>query len=109
MSILTKREVWRRPEPAHPKRSTSLTYAERVNTAAALRFLRLRFGTWQALAEALGVKHETAASYACRPKCIGPGMVLRIASVAGVRVDDVLSGAFPAPGTCPTCGRSGPT
>jgi hypothetical protein len=32
-------------------------------------------------------------------------MAVRVARLAGVGVDDVLSGRYPAAGTCPMCGH----
>jgi hypothetical protein len=39
---------------------------------------------------------------------VSASMVVRVAKIAEVGVDDVLAGKYPVPGTCPHCGR-GPT
>ena len=77
-----------------------MTPEEQTNVRAALRFLRARFGGWLVLARTLGVSKSTAK----RPNP-GPVLAFRVARLAGVGVDAVLSGAFPAPGTCPNCGH----
>ena len=38
-------------------------------------------------------------------RAASPMVAFRVARFAGVGVDDVLTGAFPPPGTCPHCGR----
>ena len=50
-----------------------------------------------------GALHEFNRRSLYRPAT--PTMAFRIAKLAGVGVDDVLAGRFPAPGTCPQCGH----
>jgi hypothetical protein len=72
---------------------------------AALRFLRLRCGSWSALAPALHFDASTLAGVASGRKIVSGTMAIRIAKFAKVGVDDVLTGKFPAVGTCPHCGH----
>ncbi len=81
-------------------KAPQMTPEEQTNVRAALRFLRARFGGWLALARTLGVSRSTA-----KRADPGPVLAFRVARLAGVGVDAVLSGAFPSPGTCPNCGH----
>lgn len=72
---------------------------------AALAFLRARYGTWLAVADAMGLKLATVVYAAKRGKGVSAGVALRTARAAGVPAEDLLSGAFPKPGVCPHCGR----
>ena len=57
------------------------------------------------MAEALGVG-EDALSRACWGKTRpGAGLALRAAKLAGVPLEDVITGRFPVEGACPACGR----
>ena len=81
-----------------------LTAAEQTNVRTALKFLRLRCGTWAVLSKALRLGESSLANLA-KGKAIGPLVAFRVARLAKVGVDDVLTGRFPAPGTCPHCGH----
>jgi hypothetical protein len=76
-----------------------------AHVKAALAFLRARYGGWQAVADAMGLKVATVLYAHGRGKNVTAGVALRAARAAAVPVEDVLSGAFPKPGTCPHCGR----
>lgn len=92
--------------PAWPPRRGQrgdLTTEEQAHVKVALRFLRIQHGTWAVLAKALRYKVKTMADG--RPA--SARLVLRVARVAGVSVDDVLCGRWPPPGACPHCGRTG--
>lgn len=71
----------------------------------ALRFLRLRCGTWAPLAKALGFQPETLPKVANGHKPVSATLVIRIARFAKIGVDELLAGKFPAAGTCPHCGN----
>jgi hypothetical protein len=106
MTILTKPEVWRKARPAtSTRRSSDLTPEEQQNAKRALRFMRTKLGGVRPLALALKASHKTVSHACCRKGHPGAGMVIRLARVAGVSVEDVLSGAWPA-NACPHCGRS---
>src|SRR5580693_7008916 len=106
MPILTKREVWRKPRPANEtRRSYDLTPAEQENVRVALRFLATRFGDFAKLAKAMGAHRETVQRPARRAAPVTAGIALRAARVAGVPLEELLSGAWPKAGACPHCGR----
>lgn len=86
-------------------RKGDLTAQEQSNVRAALRFLRTRSGGYVPLSKAIGMQEKTMQPMARR---VPPsaGLAVRLARLAGVPVDDVLCGRYPAPGTCPHCGRS---
>lgn len=106
MTILTERRSWSRHRPQNEtKRSSDLTPTEQANVRAALSFLRVRFGTMRKLAEAMKAQ-KTTVSFALNPKrAVTAGIALRVARVAGVPLEEVLTGRWPALGACPHCGR----
>lgn len=110
MAILRVKQTWKKQrEPkarAGTERVDSLSPEERANVIAALKVLRVRFGTWQAVADALKVTHKSVENAVSSKQKPSAGLAIRTARAAGVPVDDVLSGAFPKPGACPMCGRS---
>lgn len=69
--------------------------------------MRKRLGSANKLAVALKIARQivdkTCADYK-RTKATA-AMAIRIARLAGVPIEDVLTGTFPAPGVCPHCGR----
>jgi hypothetical protein len=106
MAILVRRQEWRKPRPANEtRRSTDLTPAEQENTRVALRFLAKRFGDTAKLAKAMGAHRETVQRPMRMASHVTAGIALRAARVAGVPLEDVLSGAWPKAGACPHCGR----
>jgi hypothetical protein len=78
---------------------SDLTAEEAKNARTAIRFLKARCGIAN-LAKALRVDRSTL-NYPPSPTT-----VFRIAKLAGVGVDDVLTGKFPPAGTCPHCGHA---
>jgi hypothetical protein len=105
MTILTERKVWRRDRPINrTKRSTDLTTEEQESVRRALRFLRVRFGGWPRLAQAIDASWATLRDRAYG-RTVSGGLALRIARAAGVPLEDVVSGAWPPAGACPHCGR----
>ena len=82
---------------------SDLTAEEQKNVRAALRFLRARCGGWRPVAKALRYSRATL------QRASGPVLAFRIARIAGVSVDDVLSGKFPPAGVCPHCGQRAET
>jgi hypothetical protein len=83
---------------------TDLTTAEQGNVRTALRFLRARCGTWANVAKVLRFKQTTLANV-MGGRAVSPTLAFRVARFAKVSMEDVLTGRFPAPGTCPHCGR----
>jgi hypothetical protein len=110
MATLTHAKVWRRtrqtPAPA-TSNANYLTVDEKANVRRAVKVLRTRLGSATALAEAMGVTSGVIQRACSSRGKVTAGLAIRAARVAGVPVDDVLTGAFPAPGACPHCGRLG--
>ena len=88
-------------------RTPDLTPDEIVNVKRALRVLKVRHESIAALAAVLGVNEETLRNATVRQRKPSVGLALRAARLAGVPLEDVLSGAWPKVGSCPHCGRSG--
>ena len=82
-----------------------LSADEQANVRTALRFLRTRCGTWASLAKVLGFAVVTLENSANGHATISAALVFRVARFAKVGIDDLLSGKYPAPGTCPHCGH----
>jgi hypothetical protein len=103
--ILTAREVWTKPKPADPERtSLTLTAEEAKSVRAGLHWLRLRHGGWVPLGKVLRVKVKTLQNYGTN-RAPSAAVAIRAARLAGIGVDDLLTGRWPG-GACPHCGRS---
>ena len=85
-----------------------LTQEEQDRVRVAIRFLRIRFGKAMLLAKALGFRASTIRRVLEGRDMVSPTMVIRVARLAQVGLDDVLAGRYPAKGTCPHCGRGDP-
>jgi hypothetical protein len=85
-------------------KTNDLTAQEQTHVRTALRFLRTRCGGWKPLAKVLHYQERSLARMT-RGRVVGPIVAFRVARLAGVTVDDVLTGRFPSPGTCPHCGH----
>jgi nicotinate-nucleotide pyrophosphorylase len=85
---------------------SDLTTQEQMHVRTALKFLRSRCGTWATTAKVLNLGESTLSDVAAGRKTAGPVLAFRVARLAKVSVDDVLTGRFPAPGTCPHCGHT---
>jgi hypothetical protein len=83
---------------------SDLTAKEQDNVRVALRFLRARCGTWATLAKALCAERLGLARVAAGRYAASASLAVRVARLAKVGVDDVLTGRFPPPGICPHCG-----
>jgi hypothetical protein len=77
---------------------SDLTAKEQANVRAAIAFLRARCGGVKPLEKALHADKSTLN----RPA--SASLAVRVARLASVGVDDVLTGRFPPAGTCPHCG-----
>jgi hypothetical protein len=107
MPILRERVAWSRARPPTETRaSADLTPDEQRNAKVAIAFLMKRHGTLGKLAEAMGAKAGTVKVAAGKRGKVSAGIALRAARAAKVPVEDILTGAWPPPGMCPTCGRS---
>jgi hypothetical protein len=85
-------------------RASDLTPKEQANVRTALAFLRFRFGTVTPLAKALKFK-EASLKHVREGRAVSASLAFRVARLVNVPIDDLLTGKFPAPGTCPHCGR----
>lgn len=104
-----RKQHWKKPPTPRPfNRAGQLSPEEQECVRVALRVLGVRYGSLTKLAGRMGVHPKAvhrAASERGKPTI---GMALEAARVAGVPVDDILSGAFPEAGACPLCGRRPP-
>src|SRR5260370_29663693 len=100
------RVIWRRhPEGQKPARAWRLTSAEQEHVKAAIRVLRLHLGR-RRFAEAVGISHRSARHLTERARTVSAGLALRVARIAGVSMETILTGAWRGPEACPTCGHS---
>ncbi len=72
--------------------------------AAAVKVLCIRLGTLANVAKAMRAHPKTVQRAVSGRSQPSAGMAIKAAKLAGVPVDDVLSGKFPAEGSCPYCG-----
>ena len=104
MGILTERKSWAKKRDPNERRSSSgLTVAEKANAQLALVVLRAKFGNCARLARAMDVKADTV-YHAMRRANVSAGVARKAALVAGVPLDDVLTGRWPGEGFCRHCG-----
>ena len=109
MTILKERKVWkaeRKPRKPNLYNLERLDTEQEAHVRRALGVLRIRFRSLDALAEALKAQPRTVARHIRQGGHPTAGIALRVAALANVLVDDVLSGKFPAEGSCPYCGRT---
>jgi hypothetical protein len=107
MAILREREVWKRPPRQRSHRVDWLSPDETANVRKAVEILRAKHGDLKRLARAMGVSYQALIRAMGDGSKPGAGVALRAAKLAGVPVEDVLSGAYAKGWVCPTCGRSG--
>lgn len=84
--------------------TSDLTKEEQAHVRTALRFLGTRLGGWASVAKALRFNEGTI-SNVIAGATVPASLASRSARLAGVTVDDLLAGKYPAPGTCPYCGH----
>ncbi|HEY8041230.1 MAG TPA: hypothetical protein VIF15_15595 [Polyangiaceae bacterium] len=105
MTVLTKRTEWRLDRPANQtRRSTDLTPEEQANVRRALHVLRRRLGGYHELAKAIRVPATTLQKHGSK-KAPSAAVALRLSRLAGVAVEEMLTGRWPVEGACPHCGR----
>jgi hypothetical protein len=106
MTIPVKRETWAKPRLAiETRQSSDLSPEEQASAKAALRFLATRHGGAASLAKAMRSTLGAVAHALSARGTVSAGLALRAARVAAVPVEEILCGAWPKPGACPTCGR----
>lgn len=86
-----------------PSKLLRLTEPELARLRAALRSLKQLHGSWQALADATGVSANSLEHISCRSQRASYAMALRIAKVANVSLEALLS-PLASIEICPTCG-----
>jgi len=84
---------------------SDLTDKEQRAVRLALRFLRQRAGTWKGLAKGLRYEEHSLQKTATGKRPVSPALALRVARLAGVGMDDVLSGQWLSGRVCPHCGH----
>lgn len=85
---------------------SDLTAKEQGHVRAALRFLRTRVGRMDTLAKALRYERATVRRVLAGNDGVTPAMAFRVARLASVGVDDVLTGKYPPAGVCAHCGHA---
>ncbi len=84
---------------------SDLTYEEQQRVRATLHHLRRRKGGWEMLAAELGCRGDSLERVASgRRREVSASLAFRVARLADVRIDDLLSGRYRA-GACPRCGH----
>jgi hypothetical protein len=83
-----------------------LTADEQARVRVALRFLMARAGGVAGIAPALGFKRRTIANVR-DGQTVSVTLAFRVARLAAVPLEDLLTGKFPPPGVCPHCGNAG--
>src|SRR5580692_4324345 len=101
MPILRERVEWQRPRKP---RTPELPLDEQENAKKAIRFLRVRLGTWADLAAKTGCSEAILRHSQVKRRRVTANVALRVARAAGVHLEDVLSGAWPGH-ACPHCGQ----
>jgi hypothetical protein len=81
-----------------------LSVAQRRSLRALLHDLRRKFGTWNLLAEAMGVSRWTLRDVARGREAGSPWLATRAAALAELPVEQILAGGILPAGICPTCG-----
>lgn len=93
------------PKPhKYTRRRCVFTAAQEAWIRVALRNARAAFGTWGALASAMGVQAGAVLDAVHGRNRISAEMVIRFASATGLSVDGLLHPSIEAAGKCPTCG-----
>jgi len=81
-----------------------LSPKEQNRIRVAIRFLRVRLGSWEILARALKFTAPTLIHVCAERRPVSPTMCFRVARFVNIGIDDLLAGKFHAPGMCPKCG-----
>lgn len=86
------------------RKSPDLTPEQESNVRMAMRFLHQQCGSWYPLGKALKYDASALARIASGHRSVTANLVFRVAKLAKVGLDDVLTGKYPPVGTCPNCG-----
>ena len=83
---------------------SDLTAEEQKNVIEAIKVMRIRLGNTELLAKALRFKMDSLRAVIHGHDAVSALMVLRVARLIGIGLDDLLAGKYPVPGMCPHCG-----
>jgi DNA-binding XRE family transcriptional regulator len=84
--------------------ASDLTAQEQEYVRIAIRCLRWKLGTWELVAKALRFERKTIRQVRGGKYAVSARLMLRVARLVNVSMDDLLSGKYPPSGTCPHCG-----
>lgn len=83
-----------------------LTDKEQRHVRTAIRFLRIKVGGWQPLADALGLKVDSLVKVVnARGRDVTARLAYGVARLTDVSIDDLLAGRLLSSRTCPHCGH----
>ena len=80
-----------------------LTAKEQAHVRLAIRYLRVRLGSWVAVARAVRIKRATVRRVRDGGK-VRPYLAARVARAVAVRVEDLTAGKYLGHDPCPNCG-----
>ena len=93
------------PEPRkRRRRGYVFSEAQTAWIRTTMRNARPSFGTWIAMAAAMGLRKGAVQDAANGRMRVTPEMVIRFAAATGMSVDALLHPSIEAAGKCPTCG-----
>lgn len=81
-----------------------LTIDEQEHVRAVLQFMRTKLDGWEPLAKLLKFDTTTVLNAGNGRRTVTASMAFRLARIIGVPIDDLITGKWPEPGTCPRCG-----
>jgi len=100
MPILKTKQTWKRaPDPNSLREKNRLLPIEEERVRRAMRVLHVRYGNWCRVADALGHHRVTVERVLNIRRTAAPAFAMRVARLLGVSLGDVLSGAWPKPGS----------
>lgn len=85
---------------------TDLDEKEQRHVRIALRLLWRRLDGWRAVAKALHCESDTLEKVANGRRGVTASMMVRVARLIDVSIDELLAGKYAPEGTCPHCGRT---
>jgi hypothetical protein len=94
-----------RTRPRRRKPCLSLTPAQAARLRLTLKNLYRAYGSWQCLAEVMGVAARTLQNIVYERRPGAPSTAAHAARAAGIPVEQLLSGSLSVAGRCPHCGR----
>jgi hypothetical protein len=80
-----------------------LTVEEQKHVRMALRHLHARLGEWAHVAKVLHFARGTITDMNCGHAPVTASMAFRVARFLGAPIDELLTGKFTPPSTCPYC------